>query len=1002
MQTLVLLLLLCALLIPSISHHPSRPAFVPRGGSYDAARKEKESLKLDQIKALISKHAQSPPKLLSSATPRVPAITRSPDFLLRIQSATPFDAHLASFILKGIAEAERTNSTTPHSSSLAAQQPFLPESLRRSCMDPAVPLLAPSATLSDRKYEQLVECILCVLSPYLSRDPVLPPPAPDLATDDTKDSKDTKDHHQFDLQSCIKTAWGLASLNAHGTTSQKFGGISLRRIYSALSRLSISLLLSSPPPAPSLVVDVAWTFSYILSVSGTRSDKLMEACCDSLRNQTSSLAPWDCANLLWSLATHNNATAAAIDTTDAVKKRVAKLLRDDLDSRPPTASPDSPDAAVAASLEVLPDGATIVADAAAVIQTAEAAEQEAKLKAEIEVQRKEQENDVIDKLESLEEDIPVTLTVPAPTPSKAKRVRLTTSSASALSTFAPHELCTILNSLDVLRRPSANLLDMAVSKLASPQSSSPFDSMLPCDLSNLGVALAKMDPGRLQRKLDSPDYQEVLYQIARWALARLGVAPDDVPLASRSTLDGPDSFTPTNLSRLLWAIAFCDMRNHFVDPRAASVINDQKRRTLSELAEAAVEVAGSRLSSFSASELARIVWAYGKIGSIENSLHISFTYTVIGRIFASIESTLVEWERGGAEGSPPIDAGLLVKSSWAFVTIMVTVEGPSRNGDVLVVESLVQRVAKLCLRDDGAILRTLTGRDVLRLIWSCARVVQVKKKNGAIRNDAFRPLGELVRGRLLEISESTDWYPAETAIAIWSLAEVGGGVNENVTLTAEELERLNPTQTGMLLRALSGTGGQFMEMVAESLVRGIKIEGLSKAGDFVRVAQSLSGMSEQLQSEAAGTLASRIVEKIDLLSAPDIRTIVDSFAQLSDGAGAAPQLMESMQSEVRARLSCLAAANNEVGQGGDGVVDMILGARDALGGEGRGEGRGEEGATPAIVEAAARLERVVKGVNIDLDKYFEKQEDIASFELGRCKSALEAVARKGGEGERGG
>jgi hypothetical protein len=74
------------------------------------------------------------------------------------------------------------------------------------------------------------------------------------------------------------------------------------------------------------------------------------------------------------------------------------------------------------------------------------------------------------------------------------------------------------------------------------------------DLANLAYAIAKVglygqekdvninsrQMVKLQKKLETAAYQHALYQVGRWSLARLGVAPADIPLEARSKEDGPD------------------------------------------------------------------------------------------------------------------------------------------------------------------------------------------------------------------------------------------------------------------------------------------------------------------------------------------------------------------------------------------------------------------------------------------------------------------------------
>ena len=384
----------------------------------------------------------------------------------------------------------------------------------------------------------------------------------------------------------------------------------------------------------------------------------------------------------------------------------------------------------------------------------------------------------------------------------------------------------------------------------------------------------------------------------------------------------------------------------------------------------------------------------------------------------------------------------------------------SMNGDVVAVESLVQRVALLCSRNDGELLKTLTARDVLRLMWSSARVVQVKRKNGAIRIDAFKPLGRQVSQILPRICKESEWLPAEVAIAFWSLSEIGGFTGTDLdgllsmTLNSSQLKQLSPTQTCMILYGVTklasrGTGAPslgapppssseaaFVLAIVNELVDSDKVGSLHKAGDFIRLSASLRKLSllaafdEHLQEAVEGlsvALTAAVAANLHLLGAAEIRIIMTSFL-----ASDLPcdDLVETLQAEVRARLSTLARANVSVpasgsgsasaggagagsggrdeGDGGD-VLSMVVGARDALKAnalkaapEGGGEGSEGVGAInrdfeAGIKESAARMERVSNGANIRIGNFFEKQEDIASFELGRCKNLIENYGKRKGE-----
>ena len=171
-------------------------------------------------------------------------------------------------------------------------------------------------------------------------------------------------------------------------------------------------------------------------------------------------------------------------------------------------------------------------------------------------------------------------------------------------------------------------------------STSSFSDLAGPDLSNVAWCIAKGSGKSLyskttRRRLNRQEVKKVLSKTVLYSLIRLGHAPADVSPSARAVTDGPDFFTPSHLSRLMWAVAFCHVGDT-VPPDHGS------------LARTALEVAGSRLDEFSCEELARVAWGYGRLGDVKDSSHISHTYATAGRVYAAVEGTLRRWEEVSA------------------------------------------------------------------------------------------------------------------------------------------------------------------------------------------------------------------------------------------------------------------------------------------------------------------------------------------------------------------
>jgi hypothetical protein len=243
-------------------------------------------------------------------------------------------------------------------------------------------------------------------------------------------------------------------------------------------------------------VDACWTFGYVSARSGVDAGPVVCACCERLLDSNatlvSDLSPSDCSYLLWSLSetaagggnkTEVSEASRALlgETADAVKKHVKKLLKRASPGEPAPASEakGGGEIAVAASLEVLADGETVVADAATIIRTAKAMEESGG--GEEEEGGGKLGDSLVGKLGG-ERRAPL---VDKDTLEPWVAPRETETAAPGIwkgPAFEPHELCTILYSLTSLNRPSSSLIDLAVAQLAD------FSSLLPYESARAGRA----------------------------------------------------------------------------------------------------------------------------------------------------------------------------------------------------------------------------------------------------------------------------------------------------------------------------------------------------------------------------------------------------------------------------------------------------------------------------------------------------------------------------------
>ena len=227
-----------------------------------------------------------PLKFLHYLAPKVPAIKLSPDLMLRIQTARgDFDSGIAATIISTMAQ-------------LCVQyEKKTGESISKE-------------VCRDRRFEQLVECVLCGVD-VLRRTQE----SKTLAEGDTAiqidmeallDEEDVKIHEGLSVPDACRAAWGIAMLTGYRQASiggQKVTDIltalSLRTRERLLARLQLlrqgelrsytssemSLAEGFDKDTQDLAEDVAsamWTFACVKATTGLRMVPLFEASCSLL------------------------------------------------------------------------------------------------------------------------------------------------------------------------------------------------------------------------------------------------------------------------------------------------------------------------------------------------------------------------------------------------------------------------------------------------------------------------------------------------------------------------------------------------------------------------------------------------------------------------------------------------------------------------------------------------------------------------------------------------
>ena len=203
--------------------------------------------------------------------------------------------------------------------------------------------------------------------------------------------------------------------------------------------------------------------------------------------------------------------------------------------------------------------------------------------------------------------------------------------------FSPHDLCSLAWAVTELRDSLRfQIVDLVINIFIGLGEES-FDDLGGADLSNLAWACARHTNDA--RPWSSEKENPACLQLAIWVVRRALIASGghNGGVDQAQSIHILDPFQPPELSRLMWAVAslvgtFADRNDHFPE--------------VEELAINALVSAGSNLSMFSPEDLVRIFWAFLEVGDMDDALSQPGVADALGRVFATIETTIVRWERG--------------------------------------------------------------------------------------------------------------------------------------------------------------------------------------------------------------------------------------------------------------------------------------------------------------------------------------------------------------------
>eukprot|EP00978_Attheya_sp_CCMP212_P032555 scaffold127791_cov42-Attheya_sp.AAC.1 len=341
--------------------------------------------------------------------------------------------------------------------------------------------------------------------------------------------------------------------------------------------------------------------------------------------------------------------------------------------------------------------------------------------------------------------------------------------AEVKGSFSSHDLCSIAWAGTELRDPHCPEIVELVVDLLLDLGRDGMKDLEVHDLSNLAWAIAR-NPGKLSQSIKLSSW------IASGTLIKMGVQHDPDDISDNLSTQEPtphwlEEFEAPGLSRLLWSLASI-MSQHqdlFSEVRKNELV-------MQILAHHTLEAAGSNLDAFSIEDLGRISWAFLELCDTSNPLLFQpRTAVYLGRIQATIESSLVRWENGqcvpkkrtddlvlqshrftpffgkarvslpfidhkigvGGDfddedfGKPlgvkksklpalrdlSIDPQTLCKVAFGFSQLKV--DQPFMNGN----SAFLRIASRLFASKNGQLLNQCSNRDIVRLCYACARSV---------------------------------------------------------------------------------------------------------------------------------------------------------------------------------------------------------------------------------------------------------------------------------------
>jgi hypothetical protein len=227
--------------------------------------------------------------------------------------------------------------------------------------------------------------------------------------------------------------------------------------------------------------------------------------------------------------------------------------------------------------------------------------------------------------------------------------------------FSMHNLCTMTWAATALRDSLRCSVTTVVSQLIVELGKTSLDDCSGADLSNLAWALAKCSTEGTQ---PIPGCRVVATWIAEQVYKEGGSMQDTVIERARHI---QTKLQPPQLSRLLWSIScsLSDDREFYKDLEAPG-----------KLALAGLLAAANNLNFYRTEDLVRIAWAFLELSDLDvvRSEHPGAS-AALGRIIASIELALTNWESGNAPLSPKTSSTEGIKEHCRFITFFGKTRG---------------------------------------------------------------------------------------------------------------------------------------------------------------------------------------------------------------------------------------------------------------------------------------------------------------------------------------